>query len=65
MIEGVLRHCTNMQIEHLYVNSHGPTEVAFAFCHLLDLALLPRLKAIAAQKFYLPKPDTKVIFANI
>ena len=41
MIEGVLRHCTNMEIEKNYVDSHGQSEVAFAFCHLLGFELLP------------------------
>ena len=34
MIEGLLRHCTNMKVEKNYVDSHGQSEVAFAFCHL-------------------------------
>ena len=37
MIEGVLRHCTDMEIQRQYVDSHGQSEVAFAFCHLLEL----------------------------
>lgn len=44
MIEGVLRHDTEMEIERQYVDSHGQSEVAFAFCRLLGFALLPRLK---------------------
>src|SRR5262249_45786315 len=52
MIEGVLRHCTEMAIEKNYVDSHGQSEVAFAFCHLLGFQLLPRLKGIHAQKLY-------------
>ena len=35
MIEGVLRHCTDMEIEQQYVDSKGQSEVAFAFCHPL------------------------------
>ena len=54
MIEGVLRHCTDMEIQRHYVDSHGQSEVAFAFCHLLNFELAPRLKAIARQKLYLP-----------
>jgi TnpA family transposase len=54
MIEGVLRHCTTMEIEQQYVDSHGQSEVAFAFCYLLGFDLLPRLKAIAAQKLARP-----------
>ena len=54
MIEGVLRHCTEMKVEEQYVDSHGQSEVGFAFCHLLGFDLLPRLKAIASQKLYRP-----------
>ena len=50
MIEGVLRHCTEMEVEKNYVDSHGQSEVAFAFCRLLGFHLLPRLKALHAQK---------------
>ena len=52
MIEGLLRHDTEMEVEKSYVDSHGQSEVAFAFCRLLGFQLLPRLKAIHAQKLY-------------
>ena len=52
MMEGVLQHCTDMEIERQYVDSHGQSEVAFAFSHLLGFDLLPRLKAIAKQKLH-------------
>lgn len=55
MIEGVLRHCTSAQIQANYVDTHGQSEVAFAFCHLLGFRLLPRLKNIASQKLYRPE----------
>ena len=54
MIEGVLRHCTDMEIDRQYVDSHGQSVVAFGFCHLLGFQLLPRLKAIPRQKLYRP-----------
>ncbi|TDE84646.1 Tn3 family transposase [Deinococcus sp. S9] len=53
MIEGVLKHCTEMEVERQYVDSHGQSEVGFAFTHLLGFHLLPRLKDIAGQKLYL------------
>jgi TnpA family transposase len=56
MIEGVLRHCTDAEISRQYVDSHGQSEVAFAFCRLLGFELLPRLKAIATQRLYRPAP---------
>ena len=55
MIEGVLRHCTEMEIDKQYVDSHGQSAVAFAFCHLLGFQLLPRLKAIHRQRLYRPE----------
>jgi TnpA family transposase len=60
MIEGVLRHCTEMDVQKAYVDSHGQSDVAFAFCHLLGFHLLPRLKRIHAQRLYRPiagEPD--------
>jgi len=35
MIEGVIRHDTEMDVERQYVDSHGQSGVAFAFCRLL------------------------------
>ncbi len=52
MMEGVLRHCTDMEINHQYVDSHGQSEVAFAFSDVLGFDRSPRLKAIARQKLY-------------
>jgi TnpA family transposase len=60
MLEGVLRHCTAMEVDRQYVDSHGQSTVGFALCHLLGFALMPRLKAIASQKLYRPitgRPD--------
>ena len=54
MIEGVLRHDTDAEIDRTYVDSHGQSEVAFAFCKLLGFQP-PRLKNIAAQRLYLPE----------
>ena len=65
MIEGVLRHCTDAEIQHQYVDSHGQSEVAFAFCRLLGFILAPRLKAIARQKLYLPDLDCKSELAHL
>ncbi len=55
MIEGVLRHCTEMGVDKNYVDTQGQSEVAFAFSHLLGFGLLPRLKNIASQRLYRPQ----------
>ncbi len=54
MIEGVLNHCTEMNVEKNYVDTHGQSEVAFAFAHMLNFSLMPRFKNINRQKLYLP-----------
>ena len=56
MMHGVLHHCTEMDVDRQYVDSHGQSTVGFAFCRLLGFQLLPRLKAIGKQKLY--RPDT-------
>lgn len=63
MIQGVLRHCTEMQIEQQYVDSHGQNAVAFAFCRMLGFDLMPRLKGINKQKLY--KAESGQNFTNI
>lgn len=58
MIEGVLRHCTALQVERNYVDTHGQSEVAFAFCHLLGFQLMPRFKNLHEQKLALPDGES-------
>jgi TnpA family transposase len=65
MVEGVLRHCTSAEIQKNYVDTHGQSEVAFAFCHLLGFRLLPRLKNIASQKLYRPEAGTLSDYENL
>lgn len=55
MIEGVLRHCTEMSVDKAYVDTHGQSEVGFAFSHMLGFNLMPRLKNIASQKLNVPQ----------
>ena len=65
MIEGVLRHCTDMTVEKNYVDTHGQSEVAFAFCSLLGFQLLPRLKGIGRQKLYRSEPGDAQLCPNL
>ena len=55
MLHGLLRHETDLELKKNYVDTHGQSEVAFAFCHLLGFELLPRLKNLHAQKLYRPQ----------
>ena len=65
MIEGVQRHDTEMAVKKNYVDSHGQSEVAFAFCHLLGFELLPRLKAIHSSKLYRPETGNSNVYPNL
>jgi len=65
MIEGLLRHCTEMKVEKNYVDSHGQSEVAFAFCHLLGFQLMPRLKRIHVQKLYRAETGKPSAYPNL
>ena len=59
MIEGVLRHETEMDVEKNYVDTHGQSEVGFAFCLSWALQLLPRLKNLNKQRLYRPSTRAK------
>ena len=65
MIDGVLRHCTSMEVKKNYVDSHGQSEVAFAFTHLLGFQLMPRLKRIKVQKLYRPHTGQADAYPNL
>src|SRR5260370_2398234 len=54
MIEGLLRHLTSADIDRQYTDTHGPSIVGFAFAHLLNFNLLPRLKNIGSPRLYRP-----------
>ena len=65
MIKGVLRHCTQMSVDKNYVDTHGQSEVGFAFAHLLGFQLMPRIRNIQNQKLYLPAKGQKQQFKHL
>lgn len=52
MINGILNHCTEMSVQKSYVDTHGQSEIGFAFSHLLGFKLMPRLANLNKQKLY-------------
>jgi TnpA family transposase len=54
-----------MEVDRQYVDSHGQSTVAFAFCRLLGFQLLPRLKAIPKQKLYRPDVGQPDAYKNL
>jgi TnpA family transposase len=65
MIEGLVRHSTDLELNRTYVDSHGQSEVGFAFCYLLGYDLLPRLKQIHTQRLYLPERGDGTAYPNL
>lgn len=66
MIEGLIRHDTEMRVEKNFVDSHGQSEVAFAFCHLWGgVRLMPRLKRIKYERLYLPEKGMTNTFPHL
>lgn len=65
MIEGLVRHSTDIELNRTYVDSHGQSEVGFAFCYLLGYDLLPRLKKIHSQRLSLPEPGAGNMYPNL
>ncbi|WP_072691401.1 Tn3 family transposase [Rhodococcus marinonascens] len=63
MIEGLLRHCTDAEIEANYVDTHGASVVGFAFTELLGFKLLPRLKNIGSIRLY--RPDDSIVHGEL
>ncbi|MGH3518510.1 MAG: Tn3 family transposase [Haloechinothrix sp.] len=60
MVDGAIRHGTEMQVEANYVDSHGQSEIGFGITKLLGFDLLPRIKRINKVKLYRPttgEPD--------
>ena len=48
-----------------YVDSRGQSEIGFAFCRLLGIELLPRLKGISRQRLYRPQRGHTKAYPNL
>ena len=54
MLQGLLHHGTDADIEANYTDTHGASIVGFGFCELLSFKLMPRLKRIGEVPLYGP-----------
>ena len=50
MLQGLLHHDTDAEIETNITDSHGASIIGFAFCELLDFRLMPRFKQIGKMR---------------
>lgn len=65
MIQGLLRHCTDMTVKKGFVDTHGQSFVGFAFTQLLGIALMPRLADIGGRKLYRPETGMPDAYPNL
>jgi TnpA family transposase len=65
MIKGFLDHDTEMDIEKIFVDTHGQSVIGFAISKLLGFDLCPRLKAINKQKIFFAENGDKDKYQNI
>ncbi|HEV7827912.1 MAG TPA: Tn3 family transposase, partial [Pseudonocardiaceae bacterium] len=54
MVEGAMRHGTEMDLQTNYVDSHGASFIGFGITRLLNFDLIARFKQINTMKLYRP-----------
>jgi TnpA family transposase len=53
MIDGLLYHESELEIEEHYTDTHGYTDQIFGIAHLLGFRFVPRIKDIGDKKLYI------------
>lgn len=65
MISALIRHDTMMTVETNTIDSHGQSELGFAFCRFLFVELLPWLKRMKQERLYLTDENMKNRFPHL
>jgi TnpA family transposase len=65
MYKGILEHCTNMEINQAYMDTHGQSTFGFGVGAFIHVDLFPRLKNINKQKLYYPSSESKKDYPNL
>jgi TnpA family transposase len=65
MIKGIIDHDTKMNMNRIFVDTHGQSVIGFAVSNLLGFDLLPRFKGINKQKLFGVTSKDKKKYANI
>ena len=58
MLQGLLRHDTDAEIESNVTDTHGASIIGFAFCELLGFQLKATFKQIGKMRLYTPGLDS-------
>src|ERR1700737_4039486 len=54
VLDGLLYHESELQIEEHYTDTAGFTDHVFALCHLLGFRFAPRIRDLADKRLYVP-----------
>ena len=65
MLKGIIDHDTAMNMNRVFVDTHGQSVIGFAVSYLLGFNLLPRFKNINKQKVYGTETKDKQKYKNI
>jgi len=53
VLDGLLNHQTDLQIEEHYTDTSGFTDHIFALCHLLGFRFAPRIRDLSDHRIFL------------
>lgn len=59
VLNGLLEHDTDLEIEEHFTDTHGFTEQLFGLCYLLGFSFMPRIKNFKRQELYYPGDGQK------
>lgn len=63
VIEGLQKAGLSVEADTVYSDTHGQSEIMFAFSYLVGIQLMPRIRGWKDLKFY--RPDEKVHYTHI
>jgi hypothetical protein len=65
MLQGLLSHDTDAEIDANVTDTHGASIVGYAFCELLGFRLMARFRRIGEMRLYAPGLDTDQAWSTI
>ena len=57
MLDGVLYHESDLDLEEHYTDTHGYTEINFAAFGMIGMRFCPRIRSLHRQRIYCADPD--------
>ena len=61
MLDGVLYHESDLDLEEHYTDTHGYTEINFAAFGMVGMRFCPRIRSLHRQRIYCADPDRGIL----